>query len=248
MAKKPQADSRERIIEAAMALATELPWNEIELREIAERAGVSLAEFRDAFPSKGAILAGFSRMIDHKVLEGQTDDLIGEPAKDRLFDVLMRRLDALAPYKEALRHILPAVRRDPLTLVGLNQSALNSQRFMLMAAGIDTDDPLAPLKIQGLALAYARVVDVWLDDDEPGLSRTMAALDKALDRGARSLRYADDLYRLTAPFRAVAESLCSAPRHLRERARSRRERRSGGAEGMPRGGHPLDDGNEPVPV
>ena len=70
---------------------------------MAREAGVSLAEFRDLYPSKGAVLGGFARMIDRKVLEGGTDDLADETARERVFDVLMRRIDALAPYKAALR-------------------------------------------------------------------------------------------------------------------------------------------------
>lgn len=50
---------------------------------------------------------------------------------------MMRRLDALSPYKEGLRRIGRSVRRDPVTLAALNQMALNSMRFMLAAAGVD---------------------------------------------------------------------------------------------------------------
>ena len=48
--------TRDRIVDALMELAAEQDWDRIEITEIAERAGVSLLEFREAFPSKGAIL------------------------------------------------------------------------------------------------------------------------------------------------------------------------------------------------
>ena len=66
---------------------------------------VSLADFRDAFPSKGAVLAGFVRRIDRAVLSKPDDELAREAPRERLFDMLMRRLDAMAPYREALREI-----------------------------------------------------------------------------------------------------------------------------------------------
>lgn len=47
---------REAIVEALMRLAAEQPWNDIEIADIAREAGVTLAEFRDAYPSKGAVL------------------------------------------------------------------------------------------------------------------------------------------------------------------------------------------------
>ena len=80
------------------------------------------------------MLGAFSRRIDRQVLNGTLDDLKDEPARERVFDVMMRRLDALAPYKRALRRIVFALRRDPFALSALNQPALNSQRFMLAAA------------------------------------------------------------------------------------------------------------------
>src|SRR5215217_8371951 len=142
MAQNPNAPSRDAVIDALMRLAESRPWSDIELQDIAQEAGISLADLRDMFPSKGAILGGLSRRIDRQVLEGTTNDLAGEPARERLFDVMMRRLDALAPYKRALKRISYALRTDPLALLALNQAALNAQRFMLAAAGISSEGPL----------------------------------------------------------------------------------------------------------
>ena len=77
--------------------------------DIAQEAGLGLVEMRDLYPSKGAILDGFIRVIDKRVIAGTTEDLAGEPARERIFDVVMRRLDAMAPYKRALRRIEDAL-------------------------------------------------------------------------------------------------------------------------------------------
>lgn len=214
---------RDRIVDALMALAAERDWDEIEIRHIAERAGVSLSEFRDAFPSKGAVLGGLSRRIDKIVLDGTSEDLDGEGARERVFDVMMRRLDAMAPYREALRRISPAMRRDPLSLAAMNQLASNSMRFMLAAAGVDTSDQLGPVKVQGAVLVWARVLDTWLHDDDPGLARTMATLDKELARGGRFLQGLGDLCRVTAPFRAFFDRAARSGRDFRERRRAPRD-------------------------
>jgi AcrR family transcriptional regulator len=227
MARKPVAASpappRDRIVEALMRLASDRPWNDIEVTDIAEEAGVSLSDFRDHFPSKGAVLGAFSRMIDKKVLAGTTEDLSGEPARERVFDVMMRRLDALAPYKAALRRIFYAVQRDPLTLAALNQVALNSQRFMLAAAGVSSEGPLGLLKLQGAAIVFANTLETWLEDDDPTLARTMARLDRELKRGERVLERAEDFRRLTAPLRALAQAFFDGRDRLRRRARRRPE-------------------------
>lgn len=213
---------RDRAIDALMMLAAERPWVDIEITDIADSAGLTLVEFRDLFPSKGAVLGAFSRRIDREVLEGTTDDLKGEPARERIFDVMMRRLDALAPHKRALRRIVFALRQDPLSLAALNRPALNSMRFMLASAGISTEGPLGGLKLQGAVIVFSNTMQTWLQDDDPALARTMARLDRELRRGERVLERADDLRRLTAPLRAFGQALLE--RGTRRRRGRRRER------------------------
>lgn len=217
----PAVNPREAVVQALMRLAADRPWNDIEVTDIAQEAGVSLVEFRRLFPSKGAVLGGFSRMIDEEVLSGTTDDLAEEPVRERLFDVMMRRLDALGPYKPALRRIAYALRSDPLSLAALNQVALNSQRFMLAAAGIPTEGRLGLLKLQGAALILANTMETWFEDEDPMLARTMARLDREIRRGERVMEGAEDLYRLTAPLRALGQAFIDGRARLRRRRASR---------------------------
>jgi hypothetical protein len=98
---------------------------------------------------------------------------------------------------------------------------LNSMRFMLEAAGIDNEGPVGSLKLQGLALAWNRILDTWFEDDDPGLSATMAALDRELTRGDRLVARAEDLQRLTAPLRAVGRALIASRRTWRQGRRDR---------------------------
>lgn len=214
----PKLPPREAAVEALMRLAAEQPWNDIEVSDIAREAGLTLAELRDLFPSKGAVLGGLTRIIDRKVLEGDLTGLEEEPSRERLFDVLMRRLDAMEPYKPALRRIAYALRGEPLSMLALNGVMLNSHRYMLAAAGIDTEGSLGQLKLQGVVIAFARVTQVWLDDDDPALARTMARLDKEIRNGERIMERAEDVRRLTAPLRAIGRSF------LERRPRERRSR------------------------
>ncbi len=214
-------EPRTRIVEALMELAAERQWEDITLSDVAGRADVTLSQFRDCFPSKGAALAGFSRMIDKKVLEESSADLAGESARDRLFDLLMRRLDAMAPYREGVRGIAEWARRDPVSALALNGVALNSMRFMLEAAGLDSEGPLGNVKLQGLVLAWTRVLDEWLRDEEPGLDRTMAILDAELARGGRILSRLDDVWRVASPLRTFGRALFSGGNRYDERIRER---------------------------
>lgn len=215
---------RDNVVDALMELAAEERFEDITISQIAERAGVSLADFRDCFPSKGAVLAAFNRRIDRAVLERTTDDLVDESSKERLFDVLMRRFDALGPYKAAIEGISRWARREPLAAAQLNRMVVNSMRFMLEAAGIDSEGRVGALKLQGLALAWARLVNVWLSDDDPGLSVTMAELDRTLRRGDALVARARDVDRLTAPLRMLARGALDAGfRFARDRRAKGRE-------------------------
>jgi AcrR family transcriptional regulator len=216
----PKTDPRAAVIEALMRLVAERSWDEIELGDIAGEAGISLLALRDLFPSKGAMLAGFGRMIDTQVLLGAGDDLAAEPIHERLFDVMMRRIDALTPYKPALRRLVPVLRRDPVMLAALNGAALNSWRYLLASTHVATEDSLGALRVQGAVIVFARVIDVWLHAEDPALARTMAALDRQLKSGGRIMRRAEDLHRLTAPLRGLMSALCSRRPGSRKRARA----------------------------
>src|ERR1700735_502455 len=96
-AKSPPTDARGKIVDALMRLAAERRFEDISVRDISKAAGVPLAAFRDASPSKGAVLGVFTRRIDRIVLAQHDGELSEENSRERLFDVLMRRLEAMAP-------------------------------------------------------------------------------------------------------------------------------------------------------
>ncbi len=178
-----------RIVASALRLAAERPWREVTLAEIAQRAGLGLADLRQSFSSKSDILAAFAREIDDQTLRAAPKRSEGQSARDAIFEVVMSRFDQLAPYRAALRSILRDTLPDPV----LARSALSSQHWMLEAAGVDTSRPAGAVRVIGLASVYGSVARTWLDDDDPGLARTMAALDRRLRSGERSLRMLDDV-------------------------------------------------------
>ena len=137
----PTACERDPIVDAFMALLAEKPFEDIGFAEIARRAGVSLAELRGKIASKIEILAAHMREIDRAVLAGIDADMAEEPPRERLFDVLMRRLDALAPHKEAVRSLQRSALRNPGLAFALNGLAVRSQQWMLTAADISRAGP-----------------------------------------------------------------------------------------------------------
>jgi len=175
------ADLRARAIEAAMRLAADLGWRSVTLSAVAEECGVPLMELYAIYPSRTAILAAFARRIDAAVLQGGGSDG-EESARDRLFDVMMRRYDAMTPYRAAIQAIAADAPRDPLALLCLCGQAQRSMAWMLEAANIPTGGLLGLLKAKGLGAIHAGVMRVWLKDESEDLAKTMAALDTALRR------------------------------------------------------------------
>lgn len=172
----------EKIEDALLALAGEQTFLDIRLSEIADRAGVDLAELRRAFDGPFAILESFCRRIDVRVLETDDPSLAGESSRERLFDALMRRFDLLVPYRAGIAGLERAARRDPVLACHLARLACGSQTWLLESAGISTAGLIGRLRAPVLAAALVRLVPVFLADEEAGLPKTMAALDETLDR------------------------------------------------------------------
>jgi AcrR family transcriptional regulator len=201
---------RDKAVDALVTLLAEHPIEEIGLAEVAGRAGLKLSQLRAEFGSVLSIYAAHIKDIDRIVLAGGDADVAEEPPRERLFDVLMRRIEALAPYKEAVRSVMHSARRNPGLALTLNAIAVRSQSWMLEAAGIGAHGPRGKLRAQGAALLFARAMSVWVDDDEEGLDRTMAALDRGLASAERWDGFIGDLC-------AIPACVMRGPRRRRRR-------------------------------
>ena len=202
---------RDGIAAAFLTLLAEKRIEQIGLAEIAEAAGVTLADLREQFASPLAILAAHFKAVDRAVLAADFSDMADEPARERLFDVLMRRFEIMAPQREAVRSLARSARRNPPLALALNGLAVRSQQWMLTAAAIPASGPRGMIRAQALAVMFGSALRVWVDDEDEGLARTMAALDRALGRGQR--------------LAGLVEDLCFIPSRLC-RLRSRRRRHS----------------------
>jgi ubiquinone biosynthesis protein COQ9 len=173
-----------RTLAAALECAAARSWDEVTLLDIADAAKLPLAELRNEFGSKTAILAGLMRAVDDEVLKRAPRRSEGQTARDALFDIVMSRFDVLGPYKGALQSIHASGPAD----LALARPVLSSMHWMLEAAGIGTDGAGGSLRVTGLAAVYASAFRTWLEDDDPGHARTMAALDRRLRRGESAIR------------------------------------------------------------
>ena len=182
-----KANPRLKAAEALMALLAERGWNDISLSDVAQKAEMSLADLRALVSCKEALMPVLGAEIDRRVLLDFNKADPALPVRDRLFDVLMRRLEALTPYKPAFRRLAQDGAKSPSALLAAAVSIDRAMPWMLEAAGVGSSGLAGRLKAKALAAVYLSAAKVWLGDDAPDLGPTMGALDKGLDRCERLL-------------------------------------------------------------
>src|SRR5271155_4068405 len=175
-------NAADRIIDAPLALISTEGWRRLSLSSIAAAADIPILQVYRVFHSKQAILCRLYRRIDQIVLTNPPAAEPDERPRDRLFDLLMRRFDALQPYKPALDVFRRELLGDPVTALCAGASLLRSMRWMLEAAEIPTGGARGAIAVRLAAGAYLSAMRVWQRDDSPDLARTMAALDARLRR------------------------------------------------------------------
>jgi ubiquinone biosynthesis protein COQ9 len=174
------------LIGAAFNLAAEHGWRQMTIAGAARAADLPLARARARFPHRAALLLRFGRLADQAALAELPAD---GPVRDRLFDLIMRRLDALQAHRAGVLAVMRALPREPSTTLLLACATRRSMRWFLHAAGVGTAGVRGELKLRGLVGVWLWTLRTWERDDSSDLSTTMASLDSALSRAERAVRW-----------------------------------------------------------
>jgi AcrR family transcriptional regulator len=178
--------ANEAALDAFLGLIAEKGFSAVTLRDVATAAGLGFADLYRLYPDKVALVGAFMARIDAEVLAGTpSHDDPEETARDRLFDVMMRRYDALRPHRLALRAIRRAGTRDPLLALALGPALRRSMAVMLEAASLPSEGLSGALRQNGLLAIHYAVSRVYDRDETADLSKTMAALDSRLKMAER---------------------------------------------------------------
>ncbi len=170
------------VIGAVFSQAALRGWQEVSLVEAAQDAGLDLARLRRRFPSRGAVLMRFGAEADARALSGVPS---GTP-RERLFDIVMNRFEALQANRDGVRALLSALRTDPATSMLLYAATLRSMRWLLEGAGVPASGISGGLRVHGLLALWLYALRAWEQDDSADLSSTMAAVDRGLDRAMQA--------------------------------------------------------------
>ncbi|MCA3396348.1 MAG: helix-turn-helix transcriptional regulator, partial [Roseomonas sp.] len=177
----------EALIAALWRVIAAHGWPGLTMRRLAAEAGTDTAALRERFPTRLDVLLLHGWMMDQAVLAGTIPGQ-GGSVQDRIFDVLMRRLDAMQPHREGILRLFEDMRRDPAIALALAPHIGIAMRWMLEAAEVEAKSCEARLLALGLAGVWLATIRAWAGDDSPDMGATMATLDSALDRAERIAR------------------------------------------------------------
>ena len=171
------------LITAVFRMAGALGWHRATVPAAAREAGLPLARARERFPNRASVLLRFGRLADQAALESATTE---GTVRDKLFDLLMSRFEAMQAQRDGMRALLRAVPFDPPLAALLACATKRSMRWMLHAAGVPATGLRGSLEVRGLLAVWLWVTRAWEKDDSADLSGTMAALDTALARAEQA--------------------------------------------------------------
>ncbi len=138
---KSQAARRERVIGAALELASEGGYDAVQMRDVATRAKVALGTIYRYFSSKDALLASamvqWMAELEQTVLDRPPK---GKTTSDRVQDVLNRALRAMDRDPQLARAVVAAlIAGDPAGVKALNGMIATIARIMRPAFPDDID-------------------------------------------------------------------------------------------------------------
>jgi AcrR family transcriptional regulator len=178
-------DSAGALRQALLDLVETQGWIDLSFAEIAERAGVPIAEAHRIYPSKTAVLLGLTRAIDERILNSLAADPLEGSAKDRLFDIVMRRFDVLKADREAYRRLMRQLPATPSAFAALLCQLRRSLSLSLEAAGISASGLKGALRLKGLLAIYIAGLRAFANDESEDLAKTMAEIDRRLGQAEK---------------------------------------------------------------
>lgn len=176
-------DTDRTLIAAVFAQAALRGWGDVSIADAARDAGVPLADARARMPGRGAVLMRFGVMADGMALANVS---MSEPPRERLFDALMARFDALQQHRPGVLALLSALRTDPGTSLLLYGGTLRGMKWLLDGVGIPATGLVGALRVHGLLALWLYALRAWEKDESADLSATMAAVDRGLDRAIQA--------------------------------------------------------------
>jgi ubiquinone biosynthesis protein COQ9 len=183
------ADLREKVVDAALALAEESSWEEVRLFDVARALGVDLNDVRDHFREKEDVIEAWFDRADAAALDISAEPGFTErPARVRLHRLVMAWLEALARHRRVTREMIYG-RFEPghvhMQARGLLRVSRTVQ-WIREGARRDASFLTRALEESVLTSIYLATFFRWMHDSTTDFAATRRLLDRLL-RGAEWL-------------------------------------------------------------
>jgi AcrR family transcriptional regulator len=196
--------TRERVLAAALKLFRRRGFDRTTMREVAEKAGMSLGAAYYYFDSKESIVLAYYDEQQREHARLARAGLTGATTtRERLGAVFHTKLDVLARDRKVLGALFRSV-GDPSDATGPFGEATREVRAGSMAlfgealAGESLDDETRTLAAAALWALHMAIVLFFLHDTSPKQARTRRLVDGALDLVAEILPVTPALAPVTA--------------------------------------------------
>ena len=184
---------RRDLARAALTLAAASPWREVTLLKLADAAARPISDFYGA--SLGEAVDCVEEAFDRAIGDNLEALDPGQSVRDRLFELIMRRFEAMEPHRAAVLAMEVGADRDPTLMAGAHQRHVRCARWVLALSGLEADGMTGQARAQGLGVIIGQARLAWRGDDAGDFNRTMASLDK-------NLRRAEEMFGRWAGFEA----------------------------------------------
>ena len=187
------ASARRDLARAALATAGTSAWRTLTLSDLARAAGRPVSDFYGA--SMGEAVDCVEEAFDRAISDNLEALDASQTVRDRLFDLTMKRFEAMEPHRAAILAMEAGMDRDPILLATAHQRHVRCARWVLALAGLEADGMTGNARAQGLGVIIGQARGAWRGDDAGDFTKTMASLDK-------NLRRAEEMFGRWAGFEA----------------------------------------------
>ena len=170
------------IVDAALEMAADCGWENVRLRLVADRLGISMDELACHFSDADAIADAWFARARQAMLMPQDDMFSERPAHERLRILLQCWLQALAPHKGVTIDILKTKMWPfhPHHWVPMIFNLSRTVVWLRDAAGLDAGGPRKAVEEVGLTWLFLATLAVWSKDDSLHQARTIRFLSRRL--------------------------------------------------------------------
>ena len=176
-----------RLLDALFSVIAAHGWRGVTVPRLAAASGLTPGELVSRFPTRTDLLKLHADSVAEAVAAGTVPGQGGTP-RDRLFDVLMRGIDALQPHRAGMLRLFADMRTDPVLASAMGPVMLGTMQRFLDTAELDSSGLSGRARAAGLAGVWVWTTRAWEKDASQDLGPTMAALDRALDRAEQLAR------------------------------------------------------------